>query len=255
MNGESGRIGTARGRGRRHHIDRRHGWRSRGRRRRPGHGQVAEGEPAPALHRPRRRRPPRADDPPGHAARRAHRGPPRRQRHRDGREALARPAARRGLEHVERADLGARRRLDGGDLLRQHRRADGARHALPAQGAGGEPAGDRRALPVAEPVRLQRPPRRRRRHPRRQRRPAQVCGDGRLLRPQRPRPEAPARRPAQRRHRGAQGAERAPRRRRPHRRRRADQRLRVHRLRRGQRHAVGARRRHRHATASPATSR
>ena len=75
---------------------------------------------------------------------------------------------------------------------------------------------------------------------------AQVRGDGRLLRPQRPRPEAAARRAAQRRHRGAQGPLRAARGGRAHRRGRARQRLRVHRLRRGQRHAVRPRRRHRH---------
>ena len=118
--------------------------------------------------------------------------------------------------------------------------------ARAAQGAGRRSAGDRRALAVAEPDRLQRAARRRGRYPRRRRRPRQVRGDGRVLCPQRARPEAAARRAAQRRHRGAQGPHRAARGGRARRRDRSRQRFRVHRLCRGRGHAVRPRRRHRH---------
>ncbi len=143
----------------------------------------------------------------------------------------------------------------GRHLLRQYRRADGARHARAAQGAGRRPAGDRRALAVAEPDRLQRAARRRGRHPRRRRRPRQVRGDGRVLCPQRARPEAAARRAAQRRHRGAQGPLRAARGGRARRRDRSRQRLRVHRLRRGRATCRPTASTSSSPTASPATSR
>ena len=66
-------------------------------------------------------------------------------------------------------EVGEIRRVAGGDLLRQHRRADGAVDAGAEEGAGRRPAGNRRALAVVESLGLQRAARRRRRHPRRRR--------------------------------------------------------------------------------------
>ena len=117
--------------------------------------------------------------------------------------------ARQGTSMWNALEAVQGRRVAGGDLRRQHRRADGARHARAAQGAGRQPAGDRRALPSLNPrgynvlldagadIRADADDL------------LKYRGDGRRLRPQRARPEAPARRPAQRRHRGAQGPRRA----------------------------------------------
>ena len=210
-------------------------------------GKSLRSQPAPALHRPRRRRPAQARSiHPGTPLAAAHRGPPRRRRHRDGRQAVARPARAPGTS-MWSALTSVR---GGASTVAISCGNTGALMALAMlclrKAPGRQPAGDRRALAVAEPAAASTS----------SSTPAptsaptattcSICGDGRLLRPQRPRPEAPARRPAQRRHRGAQGprascttpptciAAVAP-----------GQRLRVHRLRRGQRHALGARRRHR----------
>ena len=183
----------------------------------------------------------------GQPARGPHRGAARRERGGDGREAVAGAAQRPGHQHVERARGGEGRRVAGGDLLRQHRRADGAVDAGAAQGAGRRPAGDRRALAVART------------------RPATTCcSTAAPTSAPTPttcvkyavmgasyarnalgltRPRVGLLNVGTEEHKGRSRAARGGR---AHRGGRAGERLRVHRLRRGQRHAVRPRRRDRH---------
>ncbi len=115
-------------------------------------------------------------------------------------------AQRPGHQHVERARGGEGRQIAGGDLLRQHRRADGARRCWRCARRPGvdrpaiavlwpslNPAGYNILLDAGADIRADADDL------------AEIRGDGRLLRPQRARAEAAAGRPAQRRHRGAQG--------------------------------------------------
>ena len=82
-------------------------------------------------------------------------------------------------------------------------------HDPPAQAARRQPPGHRLPLAVAQSRRVQRDAGRGRRHQGRCRGPAAICHHGRVLCAQRPEADAPARRPAERRHRRTQGPRRA----------------------------------------------
>ena len=152
----------------------------------PRHGQVAEEEPPPALHPARRRRAL------ARSIRTRHARSPRAPR-------CATPSGVIAMDDKPSRALRSAQGTSMWNALETVKSGEspvviscgntGALMALAdaraAQGAGRRPAGDRRALALAEPRRLQRAARRRRRHPRRRRRPAEVRGDGRLLRPQR----------------------------------------------------------------------